>query len=107
MPWSDGSSTAPLPTRYRCIFRIGRLPRIEVKKVNMKHRTSLLADSALLIGCFLLVTPQPAQAYLDPGSGSMILQILAAGLVTASVVFRRSIARVLGFFRRDKGSPEK
>jgi hypothetical protein len=37
----------------------------------------------------------------------MILQILAAGLVTASVVFRRSIARVLGFFRRDKGSPEK
>lgn len=73
----------------------------------MNHRTTLLLDCALLIGCFVLMTPQPALAYLDPGSGSMILQILAAGLVTVSVVFRRSIARVLGFLRRDKGSPEK
>jgi hypothetical protein len=72
----------------------------------MKHRTTFLIDCSLLVALFALL-PTPAQAYLDPGSGSMILQILAAGLVTASVVFRRSIARVLGFFRRDKGSPEK
>lgn len=72
----------------------------------MKRRTSFLIDCSLLVGVFSLL-PDPAMAYLDPGSGSMILQILAAGLVTASVLFRRSIARVFGFFRRDKGSPEK
>jgi len=36
---------------------------------------------ALLIA--LSVIPQTAWAYIDPGTGSQILQILAAGLLTA------------------------
>lgn len=43
-----------------------------------------------------------AKAYVDPGTGSLLLQILAAGAVTAAVVFRRSIGRILLLFRRAK-----
>jgi hypothetical protein len=54
---------------------------------------------ALLI---LSVFAGNAQAYVDPGTGSLLLQILAAGAVTAAVVFRRSISRILLLFRRAK-----
>lgn len=56
---------------------------------------------------YLAVLPRDAYAYLDPGTGSMILQLLAAGVVTATVVFRRSIARVFGLFRKGKGPPHQ
>ena len=46
---------------------------------------SLVAHGAraLLMGAVLvcLAYPQPAQAYLDPGTGSMILQVLVAGVL--------------------------
>lgn len=32
----------------------------------------------LLIGIFLFVAPKPVQAYLDPGTGSYVIQMLAA-----------------------------
>ncbi len=34
-------------------------------------------------------------AYIDPGSGSLIVQALIAGLVAIPVFFRHQIARVL------------
>lgn len=34
-------------------------------------------------------------AYIDPGSGSLIIQALIAGLVAIPVFFRHQIARVL------------
>lgn len=44
-------------------------------------------------------------AYLDPGSGSMILQILVVGLAGAGVLFKYAGARILDFvwpFRRGR-----
>ena len=32
-------------------------------------------------------------AYIDPGSGSLVIQALIAGLVAAPIFFRRQIAR--------------
>jgi hypothetical protein len=36
-----------------------------------------------------LVFPRPAYAYLDPMSGSIILQALAAGILAALLMFKR------------------
>ena len=36
---------------------------------------------AILTATYLLVTARPACAYLDPGTGSMILQFLVAGFL--------------------------
>jgi hypothetical protein len=42
-------------------------------------------------------------AYLDPGSGSIIIQALIAGLVAIPVVFRRQVARGARAARRVLG----
>jgi len=39
-------------------------------------------------------------AYLDPGSGSYILQLLLASLFGVLVVIRASWGRIVAFFRR-------
>ncbi|HLK18996.1 MAG TPA: hypothetical protein VKT81_08570 [Bryobacteraceae bacterium] len=52
--------------------------------------------------CFtilLLGRPLLAQGYVDPGSGALIWQILAAGFVGAVYVFRKFIVK---WFRRFK-----
>lgn len=48
------------------------------------------ADIALGVIVFHLIAPPFALAYLDPISGSIILQILAAGFLAAAATFRRS-----------------
>jgi hypothetical protein len=44
--------------------------------------------------------PSPAYAYIDPMSGSIIFQALAAGLLTAMLVLRRFWYRVTDVCRR-------
>jgi hypothetical protein len=43
---------------------------------------------------------RPLMAYLDPGSGSYLLQLLIAGIVGGALLLRAYWARVGGFFRR-------
>ena len=45
-------------------------------------------------------------AYLDPGSGSMILQILAGGVAAVAVTAKLYWNRVLRFLRIRKDEPE-
>ncbi len=45
-------------------------------------------------------------AYLDPGSGSMILQIIAGGLAAVAVTARLYWNRILRFLRSRKDEPE-
>ena len=45
-------------------------------------------------------------AYLDPGSGSMILQILAGGLAAAAVTAKLYWGRLMKFLRIRKDEPE-
>lgn len=45
-------------------------------------------------------------AYLDPGSGSMILQILAGGLAAVAVTAKLYWNKILRFLRIKKDEPE-
>jgi len=45
-------------------------------------------------------------AYLDPGSGSMILQIIAGGVAAVAVTAKLYWNRVLRFLRIRKDEPE-
>ena len=45
---------------------------------------------------------QPAHAYLDPGSGSLILQGIIAGIAAISVVAKIYWHRLLGFLNLKK-----
>jgi hypothetical protein len=50
---------------------------------------------------FLLVTAPSAHAYIDPGTGSFVFQVLVGGLLAAGVAFRSYLRRLWSFlFRR-------
>jgi hypothetical protein len=54
----------------------------------------------------------PRPAYLDPGTGSLLLQAAIAGLVTVPFVLRRKLAAGLSWLRRSpsrtlESNPEK
>lgn len=49
-----------------------------------------LRDIMLGLLVFHLVAPTRAWAYLDPISGSIVLQVLAAGFLAGAATFRRS-----------------
>jgi len=59
---------------------------------------------------FLLLFVNPAYAYLDPGSGSMVLQILlgvVAGVVVFFKFFWRRMLALFGYGRKEKDNPEQ
>jgi len=47
----------------------------------------------------------PAQAYIDPGTGSMLLQVIGAGIAGAIFYFRELRIRVLSLFGRRPAEP--
>ena len=53
----------------------------------------------------LLALSGDAFAYIDPGTGSLIVQGLIAGAAAAAVVIRGYWYRIKAFFRRDKKAP--
>jgi hypothetical protein len=56
------------------------------------------------VAVLLALQPSAALAYIDPGTGSMLVQSLLAA-IAAALVFGRTIwYRIKGFFRREKGS---
>jgi hypothetical protein len=57
------------------------------------YNASLLSEAARSI----LAAPR---AYLDPGSGSFLLQLLLAGILGGLFVVKMSWSRIKGFFRR-------
>ncbi len=66
----------------------------------MGHSRSHIASLAsLLVVLYFLLVPRRAQAYLDPGLGSMAWQLLVAGLLAVSYVvgkYWRVIKKWLG-----------
>lgn len=58
----------------------------------------------LLVAVFVagIICPQKACAYLDPGTGSMILQVILAGIVGIGCTFKVWRDKIIHFFKRDK-----
>jgi hypothetical protein len=58
---------------------------------------------ALLICWCVLFAERPVLAYLDPGSGSMLLQVLLGGVAGVAVIAKLYWGRLLSLFgiRRD------
>jgi len=72
--------------------------------IKLKRIVSETGSCALLAVLALLLLVREAHAYLDPGTGSYIIQILIAGLFGALFVLKVFWGRIVGFF--GKGSLE-
>ena len=51
-----------------------------------------------LFGTFILLLPREAHAYLDAGTGSMLIQALVGGAAAALVIAKTYWAKIKGFF---------
>ena len=56
----------------------------------------------LLLSCMLLISWAPAHAYLDPGTGSALIQGLIAAVAALGVTLKLYWHRIMGFFRSEK-----
>ena len=65
-------------------------------------KTLALTCAGLLVTVFYSA---PAYAYLDPGTGSIILQLLLGGVAGGLVIIKLYWARLRSFFVRD-GKPQ-
>lgn len=59
-----------------------------------------------LLDTGLLTPPLRGHAYLDPGSGSFLLQLLIAGLVGGAFIIKGFWGKITGFFRRNDESKQ-
>ena len=63
-----------------------------------------------LIVLILLLVAQPAWAYLDPGTGSMLLQVILGGIAAVGVAIKlgwHKIRAALGFGRKPGSEDEQ
>ena len=58
----------------------------------------------LVVFVVLLLTPSPAHAYLDPGTGSMIISALIGLAAAVGLALKMFWYRIVGWFR-GKGVP--
>lgn len=58
----------------------------------------------IIILFFILFPFLPARAYLDPGAGGMLVQLIAAGLAGLLMILKLYWKRITGFFKRKKES---
>jgi hypothetical protein len=69
----------------------------------MKRLTAALVSGV----AFLFGGAEPALAYIDPGTGSMLLQVIAAGVAGAIFYFREVRIKLRSLFsRRDSSAAE-
>jgi len=66
----------------------------------------LRTGSWLVLCAFVLTLPRPALAYLDPSSGSIILQAVAAGFLALVVTLRLYWHKLLALLGRRQPSGE-
>jgi hypothetical protein len=64
--------------------------------MNLELFTKLVANFPLL----------RAQAYLDPGSGSFLIQIVIAGLVGAAFIIKTYWKKIKGLFKHETPDPD-
>jgi hypothetical protein len=69
----------------------------------MKLNLSFSAMCAMLM---LVGFPGRAEAYLDPGTGSMVLQIAVGGLLAVLATTRLYWTRVRSLFRKERRTEE-
>ena len=65
----------------------------------MEHKVFVVGLAT--VGLVLSVLEQPVQAYLDPGSGSMLLQVLLGGFAAVGVAARLYWHRLTALFQRN------
>jgi hypothetical protein len=74
----------------------------------MRFRFPVWSSASVIIGvCFWLAfAPHPAHAYIDPGTGSYLLQLLIGGLFAAAFTLKAFWGRIRTYLARVFRKPQ-
>lgn len=70
----------------------------------------MINSSYWLLAIVLLTAVSPVQAYLDPGTGSMLLQVILGGVAAVGVALKlywHKLRAALGFRRKPAAEDER
>jgi len=70
------------------------------KEDHKMKRGTHLGRILIIFALFYLIFPQRAYAYIDPGTGSYILQLLVATLLGGVFALKLGWNKIVTFFRR-------
>ncbi|MEX1113317.1 MAG: hypothetical protein WD603_00645 [Patescibacteria group bacterium] len=73
----------------------------------MQQRITVLKSAAPFIALGILVVPSTAHAYIDPGTGSVIIQAIIGGVVAVGFFLKTNWLRVKQLVRRVSGGKKK
>jgi hypothetical protein len=74
--------------------------------MNLSQQTRARRALAPALALFFLVLlSEPAWAYLDPGTGSMIISAVVGLFATVGLAVKTYWYKIKGFFRRDASAP--
>jgi len=65
------------------------------------------ADAVVPIALVVLLTAAPADAYVDPGTGGMLLQLVTGGVAGLLVLARLSWSRIITAFRKGETAADR
>jgi len=65
--------------------------------VNLNRSAPISTLTIFVIGLIIVTTPVSAHAYLDPGTGSVVLQVVVAGILGAIFTLKRYAQSVTSF----------
>ena len=68
---------------------------------------NIALKATILVVIFTFIDANSAYAYLDAGTGSMIIQILLGGLAGAAVILKVFWKRILAIFGKREKTEEK
>lgn len=73
----------------------------------MKNTKRFSKDFALFAAVAVLVVPANAHAYIDPGTGSVIVQAIIGGVVAVGFFLKTNWLRVKTFAKKIFGGSDK
>ena len=66
----------------------------------MKRKLATLLSGVALVAACVLMFERPVEAYVDPGAGSMLTQLVIGGILGGLVFLRSGWERIRGWFQR-------
>ena len=78
-----------------------------LKPRNVNDMLFTMARGIIIFVSLIVLTSRTAHAYLDPGTGSMIMQAVAGLILTATFTFKLWFGKLKKLFaKKDKSAPD-
>ena len=80
--------------------RVEQEPKKELIKASLMGILSVVITVLISLIMFNIIAPESAMAYLDPGTGSMIIQVISATILGVGITFKSLIFKIRNIFKK-------